>query len=152
MGKIQLIINKLTKDGSIEEQEKSLLKIIKDNQKTAINLNTDQLSTGTRSDGKKLPNYSKASVELYGKPDGPIRLFDEGDFYNGFFLHTDRFPVLFDSSDEKTTMLVEGEKIGIFTKGGYGKEIFGLDKDDKSTFVQDIKPEVQDFYRSLIHV
>jgi hypothetical protein len=43
--------------------------------------NREQLKEGERADGTGLPEYSRASVELYGKEAGPIKLFDTGAFY-----------------------------------------------------------------------
>jgi hypothetical protein len=43
--------------------------------------NREQLKEGERADGTGLPDYSRASVELYGKEPGAIKLFDTGAFY-----------------------------------------------------------------------
>lgn len=76
--------------------------------------NKSMLWEGKKSDGKSMPPYSKFS----GKS-GKIRLYDQGFFYQGFFVErTGSFPIVIDSSDEKRDMLVER----------YGEEIFGLDK------------------------
>lgn len=76
--------------------------------------NKSMLWEGRKSDGKSMPPYSKFS----GKT-GKIRLYDQGFFYQGFFVErTGSFPIVIDSSDEKRDMLVER----------YGETIFGLDK------------------------
>ena len=56
-----------------------------------IRLNTiDQLfDEGLKSDGSYLPDYSKASVEIYGKEDGHIKLKDTGEFYRSFVVKVD---------------------------------------------------------------
>lgn len=90
-------------------------------EETATNMNTDQLWQGERADGTNLPDYSRASVAVFGKPAGPIRLFDEGDFYRGFIFQTPNFPLSFTSIDEKTDEL----------ELRYGSEIFGLNAENK---------------------
>src|SRR5882672_2601624 len=42
-----------------------------------------QLRQGLKGDGSYLPNYSPVSVAKFGKPFGPIRLFETGDYYQG---------------------------------------------------------------------
>src|SRR5690606_8033756 len=124
-----------------KEQEQMFLQIIASNEERITAMNTDQLFSGQRSDGSKLPDYSPVSVEVFGKPAGPIRLYDEGDFYRGFFLKTDRFPVLFDSRDSKTEMLVSD----------YGDKIFGLTQENKKDLVNNyIKDQVLAYYRKLM--
>jgi hypothetical protein len=56
-----------------------------------IRLNTiDQLfNEGIKSDGSFLPDYSKTSVEMYGKPDGHIMLKETGQFYRSFVVKVD---------------------------------------------------------------
>lgn len=145
MGKLRDLANKLSKV-TIEQQEKGLLKIVKDHEEVMTNMNTDQLFHGIRSDGSEMPPYSKTSVEVYGKPPGPIRLFDTGDFYRGFIIHADKFPVLFDSTDSKTTMLVEGNEF----KRGYGEKIFGLTSENKEDLNKNYFMEkIQEFYKDL---
>jgi hypothetical protein len=48
---------------------------------TIAELNREQLKSGKRADNSNMPNYSKASVNLFGKPQGPIMLFDTGNFH-----------------------------------------------------------------------
>jgi hypothetical protein len=43
----------------------------------------DQLEDGKRPDGTFFDDYSPASVNLYGKPSGPIKWKDSGYFYEG---------------------------------------------------------------------
>ena len=44
-------------------------------------LNREQLKSGKRADNSNMPNYSKASVNLFGKPAGPIMLYETGAFH-----------------------------------------------------------------------
>jgi hypothetical protein len=48
---------------------------------TIAELNREQLKSGKRADNSNMPNYSKASVNLFGKPAGSIMLFDTGSFH-----------------------------------------------------------------------
>jgi hypothetical protein len=124
--------------------ENAILKSFKDNQESATNLNTDQLFQGQETTGALLPPYSRRSVEVFGKPAGPIRLFEIGDFYRGFFVKVDKFPVVFSSKDKKTEKL---------TKAFGQDEIFGLNKENLSDFSASyVLPDLQDFVRSFLHV
>ena len=48
---------------------------------TIAQLNREQLKSGKRADNSNMPNYSDASVNLFGKPQGAIMLFDTGNFH-----------------------------------------------------------------------
>lgn len=85
--------------------------------------NKSMLWEGKKSDGKSMPNYSKFSNKT-----GKIRLYDQGFFYQGFFVErTGSFPIVINSGDEKRDMLVER----------YGETIFGLDKVAINELVKD---------------
>lgn len=146
MGKIQDMINKLTKQGTVAAQEKALLQIIRDNQAQAVDLNLEQLFQGKDSSGKEItPEYTpftKMIKRAKGQPSDRVTLKDEGDFYQSWKLLADKFPVMFDASDLKAPKLFEK----------YGDDTKGLDQKNKTVFVQEIKPEVQGYYRSLVHV
>ena len=68
-------------------------------------LNVEQMSKGLKSDGSYMPDYSPVSVEVFGKPEGPIKLFDKGDFYQGYRVTIENGNVVVTSTDEKTGML-----------------------------------------------
>lgn len=95
------------------------------------NLNRDQLSEGLRSDGSVLPDYSPVSV-LMGKPPGPIRLFDEGDFYEGINLSVFDDTIRFEGEDPKTEMLMSR----------YGNMILGLTEESKQELINIVKPRI----------
>lgn len=143
MGKILDMANKMK--GLTEASiDKAILKSFMDNQEAATNLNTDQLFQGKEATGGLLPPYSQRSVEVFGKPPGPMRLFETGDFYRGFFVKADKFPVVFSSKDKKTEKL---------TKAFGQDEIFGLDKENIKDFSNSyVLPDLQKFVRSFLHV
>lgn len=88
----------------------------------------EQLQRGERGDGSKLPNYSPVSVARFGKPAGPIRLLDQGDFYRGVTVYADDYGMVIVDTDEKTPMLTEK----------YGDEI--LELQDRS--LEELKEDV----------
>lgn len=93
LGNTPLIISR-----SIEHAVKELSPVIED-------MNTAQLQLGKRSDGSSLPNYSPVSVAVYGKPAGPIKLFDQGDFYKGITTKVGTTSFSLVGEDSKTEML-----------------------------------------------
>lgn len=66
----------------------------------------DQLDKGLKGDGTFQPNYSPVSIEVYGKPDTPIKLYDTGDFYKGVKSKAGVDSIEIDSSDSKKNMLI----------------------------------------------
>lgn len=75
-----------------------------DTKDVLLDLNVEQLHKGQKSDGRFMPDYSPVSVEVYGKPPGPIKLYDTGAFYRGFMLDIGSILAI-TSSDDKTDML-----------------------------------------------
>lgn len=65
----------------------------------------EQLKRGERGDGSKLPNYSPVSVAKFNKPAGPIRLFDEGNYYRGHIVEVDDKGFEVQNIDSKAEML-----------------------------------------------
>jgi len=95
-------------------------------------LNQMQLAEGQRPDGSFLPDYSQTSVSVFGKPPGAIKLFDEGDFYEGI-------KPLFESQgldmvglDEKTSMLINR----------YG-DVLGLSQENKQRLAVQLLPGIK---------
>lgn len=121
--------------------EELTLQSIRDNEQQATNANTDQLFSGVDSLGFELPPYSKRSVQVFGKPEGPIRLFDTGNFYRGFFIKAKQFPIEIDSTDSKTNKLVVN----------FGLDIFGLTKANLEDFSRSyVLPTLQEKIRSFL--
>lgn len=89
-----------------------------------------QLSKGLRSDDSVLPDYSFRSVFQYGKPPGPIRLYDTGDFYRGMLFDVRGDIFILESADPKSTML----------QNRYGKDILGLGTDSLNKYILTLRP------------
>lgn len=90
-----------------------------------------QLNQGLKSDGNYLPDYSFRSVFQYGKPPGPIKLYDTGAFYRGINIDVREDIFILDSLDEKVTML----------ENRYGREILGLGVEAKVNYIRTLQPE-----------
>src|SRR5690242_18820939 len=98
MGKLQDIANGLS-ELTEESIKQAALQSFSDNQRAATDLNTDQLFQGKQADGGFLPDYSERSVTVFGKPPGPMRLFETGAFYRGFFVKVEKDKAVFGSTD-----------------------------------------------------
>lgn len=110
----------------------------------ALDYNTESqlYERGIDADGNSLGEYTPFTVETKrrkGQPTDRVTLKDEGDFHRGFFATTDKFPIVFGSSDPKADMLEDK----------YGN-IFGLTTDNKKAFVEDIKPYIVDNCRKAL--
>lgn len=87
------------------------LEVVYDLEAEITEANKSMLWEGKKSDGNDMPPYARKS--------GKIRLYDQGFFYQGFYVErTGSFPIVLNSGDDKRDMLVER----------YGETIFGLDK------------------------
>lgn len=89
---------------------------------------TQQLQQGKRGDGSTLPNYSPVSVAKFGKPPGPIKLFDTGDFYQGIKVSANGSGLFIDDTDSKTPLLTEK----------YGDAILYLGDDSLAELKEDV--------------
>lgn len=148
MGKLLEISNRL-KQLTAQRLESQVLVIIKDNETVLTSMNTDQLFQGQDAKGKSLPDYSPTSVQVFGKPAGPMRLFETGDFYRGFFVKADKFPVVFESSDRKTGKIADL----LASKGEDPDDIYGINKDNLKDFNRSyVLPELGKFIRNFLHV
>lgn len=74
------------------------------NAEIAEDLNREQLQRGEGAIGE-MPDYSRASVEFYGKPEGGIRLYDKGSFYEGITFGASNGTVSMFSTDSKNSFL-----------------------------------------------
>ena len=101
--------------------ELALLKILRENDNIIIDLNTDDqlFKFGIDSSGNKLAPYRSTEYERLKAQLNPNHVTDlklEGDFYKGWKVDADKFPIYMTSTDAKTAELV----------GKYGEDIFGL--------------------------
>lgn len=104
---------------SLDKQVNPFMReIIKEFSPEIEDLNAEQLKKGERSDNASLPDYSPTSVSVYGKPPGPIRLYDQGDFWDGIRTKIEEDGFTLVGTDTKTPKL----------KRDYGEEIIGLQK------------------------
>lgn len=105
------------------------------NQGEISDLNRDQLQEGITSTGGFLPDYSQASVQMFGKEPGPIKLKETGDYYEGII------PMFSDTSFD---LMGTDIKTGMLEKryGRYGNPV-GLTDESISDLGQIILPDVQ---------
>lgn len=91
-----------------------------------LSLNREQLLHGIRADRTKMPDYSYTSVTMFGKPAGPIMLYDTGAFHESFQLDVDsqEFEIL-------ATDLYDLEE-------RYGEEIYGLTPSNQEYYNQEV--------------
>lgn len=101
-----------------------------------------QLSQGLRGDDTVMPDYSPTSVKVFGKPEGPIKLYDQGDFYKGIQLSVrgDIFNIT--STDMKTTML----------ENHYGIDILRLGTQAKINYIRVLRPEYVNTIRNDLKI
>lgn len=144
MDKIAAIVTKLQE--LVANQEEIILSIVKKNESALLDLNTSQLYEGLKADGTKItPEYSDLTIarkQILNQPTNRVTLFDEGDFYRGFFAETQKFPIIISSSDIKTEKL----------DAKYGPNLFGLTGENKKEFAEIIKEEVKQAYTKALDV
>jgi len=102
-----------------------------------IDLNIENLGEGLKSTGEGLGFYKPFTMKLSEENGRPktqleINLKDTGDFWNRFYTDVIDNMLIFDSSDEKTNMLMNR----------YGKDIFGLP--------EKYKPEVSKRFSEIL--
>lgn len=106
------------------------------NQSEISELNREQLRDGVRATGTFLPDYSPVSVKVYGKPPGPIKLYETGDFYEGIVPKFSEMNFTLEGTDEKTDML----------ERRYG-EVVGLTKESIGDLARVALPDIQNQIR-----
>lgn len=99
---------------------------------TAVSEQKLQLQQGLRSDDTVTDDYSFRSVFQFGKPPGPIRWYDQGDFYKGILFDVRQDIFIIDSADPKTTMILNSKKGGPNT--------LGLGSDASNKWIAVLKP------------
>ena len=100
-------------------------------------LNTKgQLYKGLLSDGGQLPDYSKASVEMFGKRPGPIKLFNSGEFWKSWNIQLTLDGFYIDADPEKE------DGTNLFTKYSEYGEVLGLTDKNMNVFINELIPMV----------
>jgi hypothetical protein len=96
-------------------------------------MNREQLMSGRDSMGKKLPDYSATSVNVFGKPKGPIKLYDTGDFQDSIKPKFDKEAFSMEATDKKTEKL----------QYDYGDEILGISTTNLDEVADDSIPQIE---------
>jgi hypothetical protein len=95
----------------------------------------EQLQRGERPDGTNYDNYSRSSQDLFGKPDEPIKWFDDGEFYESINTKADENEIKF---FDAITTGDNGEEINLELDNN--ETILGIQDDNfediRETFVE----------------
>ena len=108
-----------------------------------IRLNTDEqlYNQGIDSKGVSLGEYSEVSVEVYLKPEGHIRLYEEGDFYDSFTVYVKRDSIEIYANDIKEDVVLTDE---------YGIDILGLTDDNMNILIDMLRDNyIKQIYERL---
>lgn len=130
---------------SVQEQlDRIIIGLVRDNEHLVIDFNTEQLQKGVYDSGDSItPGYTAKTISIKqekGQPTDKVTLYDEGDFYQGFYVvYGDSYFAL-GSDDEKTQKL----------ERKYGQNIFGLTEDNKQELVEHFKDELISILRSFL--
>lgn len=126
--------------------EETVLSSFRKNAAQIIDLNLLQLDSGNDSLGRPLDppyrNVNYAEMKLHLNPKGVVDLRLTGDFWAGFFMNAQQFPITFGSTDAKSPNL----------EAKYGAQIFGLDQTSLGTAKEIVLPEVHEAFRNALHV
>lgn len=128
-----------------QQQYEAILAIVKKHAQRIIDLNHSQLLEGVDSRGKSLGEYSSILYAQFKKKlnsRGVVDLKVTGEFWEGFFVDASEWPVKVDSNDWKRNKLVKQ----------YGKDIFGLTKENQLIFDAEIRRDVIAYYKDLLGI
>ena len=119
-------------------------------QNTIIQLNTKAqlFGRGIDSLGETLGDYSAASVEFFGKREGHIQLFDEGDFYKSFKI----IPLGEDADIYADTIKIQDNGKRIDLTDRFGIEIIGLTNESKQILKDIMSSILQEKLRQFLQV
>ena len=125
------------------DPEKTAVEALQQSEEVMANLNAEQINTGLKADGTEMPDYSFRSVFQYGKPPGPIRLRDTGNWQAGLYVKATSSGVEYGSTDSKDQILT----------GRYGDLIHGLsDKFAQEAIIEKIEPEFMKATREKLNL
>lgn len=126
-------------------QQKDLLKIVAKYSDEIIELNQKQLLEGEKSDGTKLKKYKSEQYARFKYLLNQNRVTDlrlHGNFYAGFFVRVEKFPVSVWSSDKKVYDL----------SARYGKNIFNLQQANINLLVDKfLAKDIKVYYKNEVY-
>lgn len=110
-----------------------LKKIVKENESKILALVRNRLyQYGVDGTGKKItPTYSASTINRkkeQGKRTSHVTLRQDGLFYSGFYLELQKYDLILNSSDEKTSYLIDK----------YGQAILEFTKQEKDFIINEI--------------
>lgn len=145
MGKIRDLTNRL-EAATEEAQTEALSKIIKDSSHLVVDLNIDQMLHGRNNEGEILGDYARSTYQelkqkMNPQAQGHVDLRLSGDFQDAMYLEGDTFPFNVNSKDSKTGKLADGYD-----------GIFGLDETNKTSFVEEIRDKIREYYKRIFSV
>ncbi len=126
-------------------RDQILLDLVKDRERQIIQMNKEQLKSGTTGQGSEItPAYRPSTIERKkrrGQPYDRVTLEDEGDFHASFFVnYGDDFFEL-DSDDQKR----------VYLERKYGEKIYGLNVENLGRLINDLRDEfIQAFRRKVL--
>jgi hypothetical protein len=144
MSRLKDYIEKL-KAASEEGQTQALLQIVNRHQAQLIDVNQLQLLAGRNAKGDILGEYRSAAYAEFKNrlnPEPGLGVWDlrlSGTLYDSMFVEADGFPVTINASDSKADKFRDASP-------------FGLDTKSKDDFREEIKPEIEEYYRSLFQL
>jgi hypothetical protein len=118
----------------IQESMPYLVRLVVNENATLLeDMNIAQLEEGKRADGVTLRDYSPRSVLEFGKPPGPIKLFETGAFRRKIVVQAIGNVIDVSNTDPKYLMLADE----------FGKDIVGISYENQGVFVRIIlQPEL----------
>lgn len=127
-----------------------ILRIVQEESNYVIDLNQSQLLSGVDSKGNELKEYAVKGYAVFKNKLNPIPGFGipdlklTGAFQREMYLQfsSKGFPIEIFSRDEKTGKLVEQ----------YGKDIFGVTKDNLENLRDHLKPKISELFASIFAV
>lgn len=142
MSRIKEYIDKL-KAISEQVQTDALLRVVNAHKTQLIDYNQAQLLAGKNSRGEVLGTYRNEKYAALKNRLNPLAGFGvwdlrlSGDLYSAMFIDAQSFPVTIDSSDSKADKFRDVSP-------------FNLDTKSKDEFIQEIRPEIENYYRSIL--
>ena len=123
----------------VQAQMPYLIRLVVNENATLLeDMNIAQLEKGQRADGTTLPDYSERSVKQFGKPPGPIKIFETGAFRRGITVQTIGTKIEVYTTDSKAMYIGDGP--GLIERYG---EIVGISVENQGIFVREIlRPEL----------